>query len=164
MQTTTKIFRWLVLIAPLTLASCNQLGPVLPPAGVNTLQASVTEGFFSAADARAKDQGTYYAILGTQSYQSGQRSINIVVPKQTTVPYTITVNTDAVAVISYYVSADNVSSKQYLTQKGQGSGTITITQITPTVIGSFSGTLSLKPASGTDTVRTVTGGSFNASF
>ncbi len=144
---------------------CNQSNPVVPPVNVNELQSEVTgEGFFSAADGQAKDQGSYYAVLASESFQMGSRSINVIVPKQTSVPYTVNVGSDPVAVLSYDVSSDNVTHKQFYAQQGVGSGTITVTQVTPTLEGSFSGTLWQVPNAGADTVRTLASGQFNASF
>ncbi len=160
--------KWVFLLAPLMfiVASCNQSNPVVPPLSGNEVQASITgEGFFNATDALGYDSVTFYYVYATETFQSGLRSVTLTIPKQSTVPYTVTVGSDPVGTISYTLAPSNTSGPQYFAAPhGVGSGLITVTQISPTLEGSFSGTLWQLPPSGSDTVRTITNGQFNAAF
>ena len=139
--------------------------PGATPLNAGELLAETTvEGTFDAADAKAIDSVTYYSVLATVTFKSGQRNINLIIPKQASVPYTVDVATSSIATIAYCVSPDNVSCMQFFAKAGTGSGSITITQLTPTLKGSFNGTLVLLPKIGNDTIRTVSSGEFNATF
>jgi hypothetical protein len=158
--------KWILLLAPLMLfaAGCIQSNPIVPPLNVNEVQASVSaEGFFSATDALAYDSVNFYYVYATEKLQSGTRSVTLTIPKKTTLPYSVTVGSDPIATISYSL-LPGTSDTHYFAEPGIGSGSITVTQISPTLIGSFSGTLWQLPASGTDTIRTISGGEFNAAL
>ena len=153
----------LIMLAPfaVTFASCNVNVPVVPPLGTKSLQVtSNVEGDLYASDALAAVNATFYSVLANAKHGTDNIAINIIVPIQNTVPYTVDVASDPVAIIGYQIGTKG----QYAAQKNFGSGTITITQVSPTIVGTFHGTVWLSPAAGSDTTRVLADGQFNAPF
>ncbi|MEO6941288.1 MAG: hypothetical protein ABI444_14325 [Candidatus Kapaibacterium sp.] len=164
----TKALMIVLLLSPFILVGgqCNPNNPpIVIPLGTNAMRlvASV-EGDFAASDASAVDGGTFVTVNASMPHGTGLINVQLQIPKQANPPYTVSVGTDAVPLISYCVSPDNATCHQFFARKGTGSGTITISQLTPTVKGTFSGQLKLVPTVGTDVDRTISDGEFNAGF
>jgi hypothetical protein len=127
------------------------------------IQATISGlGQFYATDAQVTEGPTTYFIAASLKDKNGNDSlvIHILVPKQTTLPYTIDVSNDDVAVMDYCITTSN-GCVTYQTKKSVGSGTVKITDVSPTVQGTFSGTLPAETGSGS---VTISNGAFNASF
>ncbi len=109
--------------------------------------------------------GTIYSINGSNyivtaiSNVSGANDgdeITLTVPIDTTVPYTVSSESNGAVDVTYN---DNETQANYEGKMGQGNCTITITQTSPTLIGNFSA-----EEVGTSTSDTIelTNGQFNA--
>jgi hypothetical protein len=107
------------------------------------------------------DNTTIYDILATIDNDSLQ--IRIIVTKEALVPYTIDVSTDDNSKITYCVLQSNGSCNTYSADKltANSSGQIKITSLTPTLQGTFSGTLQQIGGSGS---VTISNGAFNGSY
>ena len=157
----STVFLFLALAGlSLTSATCN---PDTDPAGLgpNEMQAIATvEGSFFANDAFAVN-GPSYAVEASMPYApiSGDIKITLSIPKNVTVPYTRNVSsTDAV--IDYCLETSN-SCVTYRASKTAGSGTITVTSISPYLEGTFSGTLT---QIGGAQSRVISNGEFKVGF
>lgn len=154
----------LILLVSVSFIFTGCPDPLLPDGGIGPGEVRVTasgEGqIFANVDNVISSGSTYqiHAVDG-DAITEGDVIIDIVVPKKATVPYTVTVGTDADAVLSYCLELTSGACTTYKAESGSGSGTITITQITPDILGTFSGTLPLIGGSGT---RTLTSGEFRA--
>jgi len=158
-----KIVSILFLGLSLFVSGCGP-NSIIPdvPLKAGEMQATVNGGDFFASDVQVTDGTTTYFIAASIKDKNNSDSvvIHILVPKQTTLPYTINVGQDDVAVIDYCITTPNacITSRA---KKGVGSGTVKITDVSPTVQGTFSGTLPSETGSGS---VTITNGAFNASF
>ena len=147
----------------LTLSACNNGLSTTPPGQLNpgAMTADISDGslFTSSYSTLAVDGGNNFSISGTQDI-AGQPAdeITTLIPKSATLPYTVT-ESDPSAELHYY---DAVQGRDYAARTGQGSFTITITSISPTVQGTFQGTLIFPNVA--DSVRVISNGAFNASF
>ena len=121
-------------------------------------------GHFYATDAHVIDGGVAatYFIAATVKDQNNSDSlvIHILIPKLPTVPYTIDVAKDPTAVVDYCVNTASACIT-YQSKLNKGSAVVKITELTPNVQGTFSGTLTSDDGS---TSVTFTNGGFNASF
>ena len=150
-----------------TIASCNPAtnAPIIPLKS-GEFQATVTPfGQFFATDAHATDGGgamTYFIAASIKdAAKNDSIVIHILVPKQTTLPYSIDVASDPIAVLDYCITTNN-GCITYRAKQNVGSGTVQITTVSSTSVqGNFSGTLPAESGSGS---ATISGGSFNASF
>ncbi len=88
-------------------------------------------------------------------------SLTLVIPVQGGLPYTVNAATDDNTQITFCIvnPISGTCATSYTAKKGTGSGTITITSLTPIVEGTFTGTL----LSGTNSM-TITNGAFKAQF
>jgi hypothetical protein len=163
--TSLNVIVALVLLAPIVFESgCGGSNPVTPPLALNEMQATSSgEGDFLANDAVADSSSGLYVVRATMSVgQVGSLVIELSVPKQTALPYLVDVASNSNAQISYCVNPNGTGCNQFDAESSIGSGQITVTQVSPTFMGSFQGTLWQIPNSGTDTVRILNDGQFNA--
>jgi hypothetical protein len=157
-------YRFTIAGSLLFLASCN--GGLLPETNVpikpGTLNTSIKEeSLFAATDARAVVTTDLIKIKATMlGIKNESHVIDITVPVNAAVPYSVTVGTDANAFIAY-TTEETSPTRSYVADKNGGSGLVTITELTPNVKGTFNGTLLLVGGTASD-VRTLTGGEFNA--
>ncbi len=148
----------------LLMAGCNGLitNPAQDQLRAGALTADIREGnfVFISSGARATDFSTEYVITATED-QPGQPldEITITVPKSATLPYTVATPSDAIVQVTYN---DALTSTQYLANATEGSCVVTITQLTPTIQGTFTATM--KAHGTTDDTRVLTNGAFNASY
>ena len=162
MVKTPKILLLLLASTSLLFTGCPD--PLKPDGGIGVDEVrftASTEGQIFASVEQLLTGGSTYQIhaVDADAISSGNVVIDIVVPKKATVPYTVTVGTDDAAVLSYCLELTSGTCTTYEAKKNTGSGTITITQISPEVQGTFSGTLPLIGGAGT---RTLTSGEFRA--
>lgn len=156
----STLFFFLVLAGmSLTSADCNpDLDPGLA-AGEMKANSNV-EGSFFADDATAAT-GTTYVVSASMPYAaiSGDIEISLGIPKNVTLPHTFNVSsTDAV--INYCLKSANLCTT-FIANKTTGSGTITLTSISPYIEGTFSGTLTQV---GGAQSRIISGGEFKGEF
>lgn len=148
----------------LAISGCSPNAVVpITPLEPGEFQATISGlGQFYATHAQVTDGPTTYFIAATVKDKAGNDSlvIHILVPKQATLPYTINVSNDDVAVMDYCITTSN-GCITYQAKKSVGSGTVKITDVSPTVQGTFSGTLPAETGSGS---VTISNGAFNASF
>ena len=142
-------------------SGCGSNNPVTPPLGSGVLLATTNDGDFSSQDALADSSNGIYTIHANVSTSNGIFAIEVSLPKETTIPYSVDVATDPIGLISYVNPA---FVNPFVARQSFGSGTIQITQVSPTLMGTFRGILWQDPPVGTDTVRGVTNGEFNAPF
>ena len=164
MRRTSFIF--LVPAALLFVSGCNgNVTNPTAPLNPGALTCDVPDGqqdgtVFISSGATVTDQSDVYSVVATQDQGVGPANeIHLRIPKNSSVPYTVSAPPDNNADIIYYDFRNNLN---YDGNAAQGSVTITITQISPTLEGSFS---ARTVCSGiTDSVRTLTNGVFNASY
>lgn len=143
----------------LTSADCNP--DTDPGLGPNEMKAtSNVEGSFFASDALAVS-GTTYTVDATMPYTpiSGDIRITLNIPKNATVPYTMNVASSE-AVINYCLESSNLCTT-FRASKSSGSGSITVTSLTPYLEGTFSGTAIQV---GGAQSRVISSGEFKAGF
>ena len=157
----------LILLVSVSFIFTGCPDPLQPDGGLGPNEVHVTatgEGQIIANVDNLIASGSTYQIhaVDAGAITNGDVIIDIVVPKKAAVPYTITVGTDADAVLSYCLELTSGACTTYKAESGSGSGTITITEITSTEIkGTFSGTLPLIGGAGT---RTLSSGEFRATL
>lgn len=147
-----------------TITGCDKTVFPDPPLKSGEMQATISGfGSFFADNARATNGSLTYAIRTSFKGQNNQDSLvfDFVITKETTVPYTIDFNNDANSSMNYCVANSNGSCNNYRVSQSMGSGSLTITSISPNVEGTFSGTF--KSLTGSEIV-TITNGAFNAPF
>ncbi|MDP4221115.1 MAG: hypothetical protein Q8916_12710 [Bacteroidota bacterium] len=121
-------------------------------------------GSFYATNAYADSSGITYhvhaSMLDTNKVDS--LVVDLLVLRKTPVPYTEDVTSDINNIITFCIVNQN-GCNTYTARQGNGnsSGTIKITSISPTLQGTFSGTVVLVGGSET---RTITNGEFNAAY
>lgn len=153
-----------LLLSPMIFmgAECDPTGPANTPLAMDAMRAEVSgEGSFFCDDVTASDNGTFWKVVARGGGTlSDDRVIELDIPKRTSVPFTIAVENDDKGVIYYCVPLNSTSCKNFYADKEHGgTGTITITNITGHLEGTFRGTVQL--SNGNET-RTVSGGEFKA--
>lgn len=159
LQLSTMFFFLALAGMSLTSADCNP--DVDPGLAAGEMKAtSNVEGTFFANDAAAKT-GTLYTVEASMPYTpiSGDIEITLTIPKNATVPYTMNVASSD-AVINYCLVSSNTCTP-YRASKTAGSGSITITSISPNLEGTFSGTLAQVGGAAS---RVINSGEFKAKF
>jgi hypothetical protein len=115
---------------------------------------------YNSAGAHVVNQSSSYYISSTQDV-SGQPAdeinMTIPIPLNFNLPYTVTAS-DGVDI----VYLDALTNNNYEANAAQGSCSVTITQVSPTVEGYFTATAICSSIS--DNTRVLTGGQFNATF
>jgi hypothetical protein len=159
---TSKYF--VLLLATISIFFTGCPGPLQPGGGIGPNEVHVsasTEGQIFASVDNVLSGGSTYQIhaVDAGAITNGDVVIDIVVPKRATVPYTVSVGSDNDAVLNYCLELSSGACTTYKAEKGSGSGTITITEISPEIKGTFSGTLPLVGGAGS---RTLTSGEFRA--
>jgi hypothetical protein len=147
-----------IIVVGIALSACA----TEPPPGQlnpNSMVADLSSGYFNSTSAQAIDQGAYISITAEQNLGGPADEITINIPKSDVVPYEITVPPDPDAVVAYY---DASNSTQYYALSGEGSLTIYVTSLTPTVQGTFSATT--VATSSLDSARVISNGAFNAAY
>jgi hypothetical protein len=147
----------------IALASCNNGLSTTAPSQLNpgAMTADVSDGslFTSSYSTSAADNGNYFSVSGIQDVPGDPADeITMTLPKSNVVPFTVT-EADGNFELHYY---DAVLGRDYAAFQGQGSFTITITSLSPTIEGAFQGTLIFPGA--IDSVRVLSNGRFNAPF
>lgn len=152
----------LKVAAVLLLAAFAACNPVTEPenlkAGALTANFSNADGspsFLNSTNAVASTEGSTYTVNATETTSQGSSELSVSgIPVQSAVPYTASSSSFPNLKIDYY---DGVAQQQY-----RGSCTITITQTSPTLTGTFTGVLSAPGAR--DSIRQITSASFNANY
>jgi hypothetical protein len=160
-----KICTRILLFATLSLTrrAWNNGLSTTPPGQLNpgAMTADISDGslFTSSYSTLASDGVSNFSISGTQDI-AGQPAdeITMTIPKSDVLPYTIT-EASGNSELHYY---DAAQGRDYAAKPGQGSFIITITSISPTIVGTFQGTLIFPNVA--DSVRVISNGAFNASF
>jgi len=153
--------RWLALTLVVIAAGCAQTaGPpeTLKPGAISSDVSDAATFMFgySSLNAHVTESATTYMVT---SRDNNGNEVTFEIPKQTTVPYTVTAK-DAGVTLVYY---DKTLDKQYEANAVQGSCTITVTAITSTTVeGSFSGETICSTIS--DKVRRLSDGFFKGLF
>ena len=158
-----KSIRVLVILALAAIVACN---PTTQPEQQNpgdfAADFSNTDGtpsFFDATNAKAFVIGSMYTVSGTQSTLSGTADLTVAgIPSSSSVPYTVTSQQSSTLKVSYH---DPTNNKDYFSTSGGGSCTVSISQTSQTLLGTFTARLI---ATGADSVRQVTSASFNATI
>jgi hypothetical protein len=80
--------------------------------------------------------GSSYIVTATSNVPgvNDGDEVTLTVPIEALVPYTVTAPQDGIAQVTYY---DYETNAQYYGQLGEGGCSITITQTSPTLVGSF---------------------------
>jgi hypothetical protein len=111
---------------------------------------------FLSTGATVVDQSSAYIVSATQNIQGAQQDeIYLSIPENATLPYTVQAQPDG-AVVQYY---DVFSNNTYEANPSQGSCSITVTQISPTLEGTFTARVICN-----DTVIVLSNGAFNATY
>ncbi|MEP7234075.1 MAG: hypothetical protein ABI778_02150 [Ignavibacteriota bacterium] len=129
------------------------------------MTASITgTGTFFSSDATAQSGSTTYDVRATVKNNLNVDSliIQLKVPKQTLVPYTVDLSVDNNANITYCIFRSNACDSYVADKITSGSsGQIRITSTSPNLEGTFSGTLA--QVGGSKSVS-ISNGEFNAGF
>lgn len=147
----------------LTIVGCDKTIFPDPPLKSKEMEATISGfGTFIASNAQTVNGSLTYSIHSSIQGEDSQDTLvfDIVVTKKSTVPYTIDFS-DANSSMNYCVANSNGSCTNYRVSQSSGSGTLTITSISPNVEGTFSGTF--KSLTGPQTVS-ITNGAFNSPF
>jgi hypothetical protein len=163
-----KFFFALTISVFTFLSGCQNAVTPITPLKPGEMQATVSGTGINGADqfyatnAQVTDGTSTYFIFASVKAQDNSDSltIHILVPKQPDIPYTVTVANDNVAVVDYCVTTQS-GCITYRSKQNAGSVVVKITDISPTVQGTFSGTLPADPGSGG---VTISNGAFDASF
>lgn len=152
-----------VLFISIEGCSPNSTIPITPlKTGEVTATISGLGSFYSTnAFADSSSNVTYHMRATIPGATTDSIVIDVVVTKKFPVGYTVDVSNDNFSSISYCIVQKDGTCKNYKAQNGSGSGSIRVTDISPTFQGSFSGTLQL--VGGTETVS-ISGGGFNAAW
>jgi hypothetical protein len=156
-----------LVLAPMIFigAECDPTGPANTPLAMDAMRAEVTvDGSFvcDAVSGTGSESAKTITLIAQGDNTVGSRRIELVIPKQSVVPYTINVSSSDQAVIYYCIPLTSSACKNFFADKAHGgSGTITVTHIDGYVEGSFQGTVKL---SNGDETRTITSGEFKANY
>ena len=132
---------------------------------IGETDATINGGIFKVLDTKTIKSALTVTVTATLPKKTDATldsvQLTLVIPIQGGLPYTIDVPTDINgALINYCIKQyPGGFCNSYKAAKGTGSGTITITNLTPIIEGTFSGTL---PFSGGSGSLTITGGAFKA--
>ncbi len=170
MRKYTVLFFTLTLLTPLFIIGCNIATEPFLPLVNNEVRATISD--FGSFDVQGVETGTsgsgYFSVKARYKGTSGDDSlvITLFIPKQSTAPYTITVQNDNVALIDYCVQQSSGVCTNFDAKKGQGSGTITVSSLTSDGVnqimeGTFSGTVTSTSGGGN---KTISNGSFKVKF
>lgn len=131
------------------------------PLAMNAMRVDIsTEGNFISDQVTVTNQSNYWLVVAPGVIGTQDRHIELRIPKQTTVPFTIDVQSSDIGSIYYCVPLSGTACKNYYASKEQGgSGTITVTNVSGTLEGTFRGVVQLSNGSET---RTVSSGEFKA--
>jgi len=135
------------------------------PLKVGEMSANVSGfGSFFASNAVASDNSSYDVLASLKDQNNNDSvAIRMTITKQVLTPYTIDVSQDDNSKITFCELQSNGTCITYSADKltTGSSGQIKITSISPSLQGTFSGTL--KQVGGLGSV-TITNGAFNAGF
>ncbi|MDP4198538.1 MAG: hypothetical protein Q8922_00630 [Bacteroidota bacterium] len=151
-------------LAVLTVAFIAGCNTVTPPQQYNPgsfaadfANADGVPSYFTATNALAVQVGAEYSISATEATHQGTNEIDI-----SGIPATVTTTTSSQSPtlnIRYY---DATTNQDFEARSGSGFCSMTVTQTSPTLQGTFTGRL---VSSGrADSIRAITSGNFNASF
>ena len=157
MKKNRKILFAAIAIAALA-AGCNG-GVTSPNQSLNpgALIADFPDGTgYNSASAHVVDESSDYAITSTQDVVGNADEISLTIPKGVSLPYTV--NATGLTRVTFFAST---TSRQFEANAAQGSCSITVTQVSPTVEGYFSATVICTSPSDS---RVLSGGQFNATF
>jgi hypothetical protein len=154
-----------LVLAPLVFigAECDPTGPAATPLAMDAMRANIAgDGSFFCDNVSGQANGNLITIVAQGDNTVQDRRIELVIPKQTTVPYTINVASDAQGLIYYCVPLTSTSCKNfYADVEHGGTGSITVTHIDGYVEGTFRGTVQL--ANGNEN-RTISSGEFKVDY
>jgi hypothetical protein len=154
-----KALRISAILALAAFAACNTIvQPQQSNPGDFNVDFTNTDGtptYFDAANASAYNDGSTYRVIGTASNYANVTVSGI--PASASVPYTTSTSQTTGLTVQYHDPSNN---RDYTTSSGSGSCTITISQTSPTLTGTF--TARLVNRSFDDSVRVVTSATFNA--
>jgi hypothetical protein len=160
----TNALLTLGILALAALAACN---PITQPeqlnAGAFNADFTNTDGqpvFFTSTNATAHVSGSTYTVDGTQVTSSGTSELNVSgIPMNSSVPYSSSSTDNSDLRVSFH---DALSNRDYSGGFNKGSCFVSISQTSPTLQGTFSGTLISRGIP--DSIRQVTSASFNATM
>jgi hypothetical protein len=114
---------------------------------------------YNSASAHVENQSSGFYIHSIQDVSGPADEITLTIPTplNANVPYTVTASSDG-AVVTYL---ESTTSRQFEANAAQGSCSITVTQVSPTVEGYFNATVICTSPSDS---RVLSGGQFNATF
>jgi len=132
---------------------------------VGEMDATVGSSPFKSINGKAINGTTTVTVKASLKKQGNTSldsvSITMIIGKQGAFPYTIDLASDASSQITFCVvnPSSGTCASSFTAKNGSGSGKITITNLTPIIEGTFSGTL---PEVGGSGSLTITNGSFKA--
>jgi hypothetical protein len=140
----------------------DALTPLKPGEMQATVSGSNAAQFFATNTQVTDNNVTYFIVASVRKFDNSDDSlvIHILIPKRTA-PYTIDVGTDPTATVDYCVNTPS-SCITYRATLNSGSVTVKVSDTSPTLQGTFSGTL--RDLTGGSGSVTMTDGGFNANF
>lgn len=153
------------LFIPVLFAGCDNILEPLVPLKNNEMRATIADyGSFDSDILEADATSSSWTVKAKLRGENGSDTlvITLIIPRKTTTPYSITVQSDNSSRINYCVQQTVNLCTDYDVFNGKGTGSITIESVDETnhiVTGTFSGTL--VDLSGVTTVtKSISNGEF----
>lgn len=150
------------LSIPILFAGCDNVLEPLVPLKANELRVSVADyGTFDSDPITVSTDANQWQLNAKDNTVPDSLVVTLWIPRQTTTPYTVTVQNNNVARINYCVQQITGTCIDYDVFDGHGSGTITVNSIDEAnhiVEGTFSG--NLVQLSGMPGTKTFSSGEF----
>ena len=162
-----RLIAIMLVASALMFSSCGTpIQPEPTPLQVGGMEVEFSEvSSFAASDAIATEEDT---VIHIRAHMAVAGSVNddtfdIIFPKGIPVPFSVHAPNDPDVTVVYCEGGQSLC-RNFFADPSTGNMTITITQLSPTVKGTFHGVLDLVPAGSSDNVRTITSGQFNAGY
>jgi hypothetical protein len=144
------------LFIPILFAGCDNVLEPLVPLQNNEVRVSVADfGSFDSFPVTVSTDATSWRLQANDNAAPDSIVVTLWIPRQTSAPYTVTVQNNNIARINYCVQINHTCT-DFDVYDGHGNGTITVNSIDETnhiVSGTFNGSLvQLNGASGTKTL------------
>ena len=154
----------LYVVTIISMTSCSSNSGTTTPPSLTTgeMDAKISSAPFNSLNGKAINGSLTVTVKASIKKQNNAAldsvSLTLVVAKQGGLPYTLDLASDDYSQITYCIvnPSSGTCASSFTAKKGLGSGTITITSLTPIIEGTFSGILQ-----GSGTVS-VSNGAFKA--
>jgi hypothetical protein len=153
------------LFIPILFAGCDNVLEPLVPLKNNEMRVTIGDyGSFDSDLLETDASGSAWTVKAKLRGENGSDTlvVTLIIPRRTTTPYTITVQSDNSSRINYCVQQTVNLCTDYDVFNGKGTGSITIESVDETnhiVAGTFNGTL-VDLTGATTTTKSLSSGEF----